>query len=180
MASNKKKKKKTENTNLSYPLRVACIDMGSNAIRFVAAEFSSTNEWRTLAAERSPVRLGHSVFLSGVLDDHAMNEAVQALARFTEQMSELGVEHCRAVATSAVRESKNGSQFVERIADETGLRVDVISGSEEARLVHSAVTNLVPLGSRKWLLVDLGGGSVDGRPALRLGYVPDDDRGHRR
>ncbi len=161
MKNSRGKKKSKQEARVTFPLRVACIDMGSNAIRFLAAEFSSPNESRTLAAERSPVRLGHSVFLSGVLDDQAMNEAVQALARFSEQLSELGIEHCRAVATSAVRESKNGSRFVERIAAETGLSVEVISGSEEARLVHTAVTNVVPLGSRKWLLVDLGGGSVE-------------------
>jgi len=51
----------------SFPLRVACVDMGSNAIRFLAAEFSDETEYTVLASERRAVRLGHSVFLSGVL-----------------------------------------------------------------------------------------------------------------
>ncbi len=146
---------------VEFPLRVACVDMGSNAIRFLAAEFSSDVEYTVLAAERRPVRLGHSVFLSGRLDSSAMDRAVEALADFRNQMDELDVEHYRAVATSAVRESKNGKDFVKRIGEETGLELEVISGSEEARLVHTAVRNVVPLGDRRWFLVDLGGGSVE-------------------
>jgi exopolyphosphatase/guanosine-5'-triphosphate,3'-diphosphate pyrophosphatase len=65
------------------------------------------------------------------------------------------------VATSAVRESSNSDVFIERIHDETGLRLETISGSEEARLVHLAVATTLPLGNRTWLLVDLGGGSVE-------------------
>jgi exopolyphosphatase/guanosine-5'-triphosphate,3'-diphosphate pyrophosphatase len=135
--------------------------MGSNAIRFVAAEFLSQLEYETLAAERRPVRLGHGVFLSGRLDRAAMDAAVEALGDFRVAMNEFGIRHYRAVATSAVRESRNGSEFVERILDETGIEIDVISGSEEARLVHLAVASRVPLGTRRWLLADLGGGSVE-------------------
>ena len=62
-----KKKNKTEEV-AAFPLRVACVDMGSNAIRFLAAEFSSELDYTVLASERCPVRLGHSVFLSGRLD----------------------------------------------------------------------------------------------------------------
>jgi exopolyphosphatase/guanosine-5'-triphosphate,3'-diphosphate pyrophosphatase len=161
MPSNKKNNKKSEDTTVSYPLRVACVDMGSNAIRFLAAEFSEEGIYTTLAGERCPVRLGHSVFLSGVLDSQAMDQAVEALAGFKQQMDALEIGHCRAVATSAVRESKNGREFVKRIRQEAGLDLEVISGREEARLVHLAVATRIPLGSRKWLLVDLGGGSVE-------------------
>lgn len=146
---------------VSFPLRVACVDMGSNAIRFIVAEFSSQDRYQVLASERRPVRLGHSVFLSGRLEPKAMDGAVAALEDFRRQMEQLGADHRRVVATSAVRESKNGDAFVARILEETGLELEVISGSEEARLVHLAVARRIPLGRRKWLLVDLGGGSVE-------------------
>ncbi len=81
--------------------------MGSNAIRFLAAEFTSESEYETLAGERAPVRLGHGVYLSGRLEAGAMDGAVAALAGFRSQMDALGIEHYRAVATSAVRESSN-------------------------------------------------------------------------
>jgi exopolyphosphatase/guanosine-5'-triphosphate,3'-diphosphate pyrophosphatase len=161
--ANKKKKKKWADLadSVSYPLRVACVDMGSNAIRFVAAEFSSEDQYLPLASERRPIRLGHSVFLSGALEARAMDSAVAALEDFRSQMDSLGVTYRRVLATSAVRESKNGDAFVERVRDATGLVLEVISGSEEARLVHLAVASRIPLGRRKWLLVDLGGGSVE-------------------
>ncbi len=147
--------------HVSFPLRVACVDMGSNAIRFLAAEFASERDYATLQSERVPIRLGHGVYLSGRLDKGAMDAAVVALAGFRDEMSRLGIKDYRAVATSAVRESRNGDIFVARVADETGIRLEPISGSEEARLVHLAVANKVPLGSRRWLLADLGGGSVE-------------------
>ena len=161
MTSSKGKKTGSGAEPAGFPLRVACVDMGSNAIRFLAAEFSDETEYTVLASERRPVRLGHSVFLSGVLDAGAMDAAVEALTDFKRQMDELDVQHYRAVATSAVREAKNGDEFVKRIKNEAGLKLEVISGSEEARLVHTAVATRIPLGDRKWLLVDLGGGSVE-------------------
>lgn len=147
--------------DIEFPLKVACIDMGSNAIRFLAAEFSSEHEHQVLAGERAPVRLGHGVYLSGQLEKSAMDRAVAALSDFRRQMDALGIEHYRAVATSAVRESSNKDAFIARVLDETGLRLETISGSEEARLVHLAVARRVPLGNRMWLLADLGGGSVE-------------------
>ncbi len=67
----------------------------------------------------------------------------------------------RAVATSAVRESSNGETFVERVRGQVGLELEIISGSEEARLVHAAVRRAVPLAGKEWVVVDVGGGSVE-------------------
>jgi exopolyphosphatase/guanosine-5'-triphosphate,3'-diphosphate pyrophosphatase len=145
----------------SFPLRVGGIDVGSNAIRFLAAEFSAPREYRVLAESREPVRLGHEVFLSGKLARGAMEAAVEAIAGFRAQMEGLGIAHYRAVATSATRESRNGEEFVGRVRRETGIELEVITGSEEARLVYEAVKAQVPFGRKKWLLVDLGGGSVE-------------------
>lgn len=144
-----------------FPLRVGGIDVGSNAIRFLAAEFTSPTDYRVLAETRAPVRLGHEVFLSGKLARETMEAAVEAIAGFRLQMHELGIEHYRAVATSATRESRNGEEFVARVRRETGIDLEVITGTEEARLVYEAVRAAVPFGKRKWLLVDLGGGSVE-------------------
>lgn len=146
---------------VDFPLQVACVDMGSNAIRCLIGEFSNENEFTRLSSERIPVRLGHGVYLSGRLDQAAMDAAVDALTTFRSQMEKYGVAHARAVATSAVRESSNGDEFVDRVHRECGIELEVISGSEEARLVHLAVSRHVALGTRRWLLVDLGGGSVE-------------------
>lgn len=112
----------------TFPLRVAAVDVGSNAIRFIAAEFGTLSEYRVLAEERVPVRLGHDVFLTGKLAPDAVDAAVQAIAGFRASMEALGIEHYRAVATSATRESRNGADFVERVRDETGMELEAITG----------------------------------------------------
>jgi exopolyphosphatase / guanosine-5'-triphosphate,3'-diphosphate pyrophosphatase len=144
-----------------FPLRVGAIDVGSNAMRMLCAEFSSPTEFRLLAEERVPVRLGHDVFLSGRLAQEVQDAAVVALRSFRSRIEECGASRYRAVATSAVREASNGPSFVERVRQEAGVELEVITGTEEARLVHVAVRSRVPLTGGRWVLVDLGGGSVE-------------------
>lgn len=143
------------------PLRVAVVDMGSNAIRFHAAEVVPGRRPTVLRAERRAVRLGHGVFLSGRLASAAMDAATDAMVAFAATMTELGIRHSRAVATSAVREAANGEEFLARVKAESGLDLVPISGAEEARLVHLAVRQLVDLSDGEWLIADLGGGSVE-------------------
>lgn len=143
------------------PLQVAAIDVGSNAIRFLAARFDEPRRFDVLAADRFPVRLGHDVFVSGRLTREAMDACVATLGSVVARLGELGIAHRRAVATSAIRESANGEKLLERVRRETGLELEVISGSEEARLVHLAVAQRLSLGQERWLIVDVGGGSVE-------------------
>ena len=144
-----------------FPFRLAAIDIGSNAIRFVVAEFVSPTTWVELEVQRVPVRLGHGVFLTGHLDPRAMAGAVEAMAAFRRSIDTLGVPRYRAVATSAVRESRNGGEFVDSVRRETGIQIETITGSEEARLVGLAIRSRVDLGTRSWVAVDLGGGSLE-------------------
>ena len=145
----------------SFPLRVAAIDIGSNAVRFLAAEFSGREAFRPLHYIREPVRLGADAFHSGRLGDEVLDRAVAAMARFREAMDDLEVKSYRAVATSAVRDSENGADFVDRVWRECGIRVEAITGAEEAHLVWLAVRGRIDLGESDWVLVDLGGGSVE-------------------
>jgi len=145
----------------AFPLRVGAIDVGSNAIRLRVAEFTAVGTGTPLVEERVPVRLGHDVFVTGRLAVKAMDAAVDAITGFRRRMEAAGVQHYRAVATSAVRESRNGPQFVERLRDEAGVELEVITGAEEARLVYVAIRSRLEMGDRKWISVDLGGGSVE-------------------
>jgi exopolyphosphatase/guanosine-5'-triphosphate,3'-diphosphate pyrophosphatase len=144
-----------------FPVRVGVVDMGSNAIRVVAAEFIAPTTWTELVNERLPVRLGHRVYRTGRLEADAIRGAVGAMARFAGILRQLGIVHYRAVATSAVRESRNGRKLVERVRRETGLTLEVISGVEEARLVHWAARHRLKLGRDPWAMADLGGGSLE-------------------
>src|SRR5688500_1433321 len=148
----------------SQPLRLASVDVGSNAIRLLVADFESPRDpraYRVISQERLPVRLGHDVFRHGAIAPEMADRAVRALASFRPQMEALNVTRSRAVATSAVRESRNGEAFVARVQRTTGLELEVITGSEEARLVQMAVRTRIPYAGHRWAVVDVGGGSVE-------------------
>ena len=144
-----------------FPIRAAAIDIGSNAIRFLASEFIQPARYVALEQERAPVRLGHDTFLSGKLAASAIEAAVETLAAFASRMKALGIERYRAVATSAVRDSDNAEELIARAREQAGIEIEVITGAEEIRLVHLAVRNRMDLGEHKWVLADLGGGSVE-------------------
>jgi exopolyphosphatase / guanosine-5'-triphosphate,3'-diphosphate pyrophosphatase len=145
----------------AYPIRLAAVDIGSNAIRMLVGEFRDRVSVKPLDQQRLPVRLGHDVFRTGQLTPDAMKAAIEGLQSFSRRMSELGVTTHRAVATSAVRDSGNGAELVERARKEAGITINVITGAEEARLVHLAVRHQLRLGRQQWLIADLGGGSVE-------------------
>jgi len=98
---------------------------------------------------------------SGFGDRFWESEAVSALVRMRRRLDDLGISHYRAVATSAVRETRNGGGLVDRIRRESGIHLETISGSDEARLVWIAVTDRVDFADERWLMMDLGGGSVE-------------------
>lgn len=144
-----------------FPARVAAIDAGSNAIRFVVADFPGPDRYDVVHKIRQPIRLGHRVFTHAELDEETMEWAVAAFRRFRREIDALGVDRFRAVATSATREAANRGVFLDRIREESGIALEPISGAEEARLVHLAVRSRVDLSQGRWILVDLGGGSVE-------------------
>jgi exopolyphosphatase/guanosine-5'-triphosphate,3'-diphosphate pyrophosphatase len=141
--------------------RYAAIDIGSNSIRMMAAEVFPGAPTRILAQDRQVVRLGESVFRNGVISGQAMELACSALARMAEQYRTFEVLGVRAVATSAVRDSRNQSEFLERAAASVGSPVEIISGREEARLIHLGVHARWPHPDKRALLVDIGGGSAE-------------------
>lgn len=147
----------------TFPLRAAGIDVGSNAMRLLIGEFTGPDTWVPLVEQRVPIRLGAEVFGpdGGTIGEAAMEAAVEALASFRQRMDELEVQCYRAAATSAVREARNGTKLVQRVREQAGIRLEVISGGEEARVVWLGVGGRVALAGRRWIMVDLGGGSVE-------------------
>ena len=125
------------------------------------ADFTGPSNYEVVARRRVPVRLGHRVFTEGELDDETLAQGVAAFRGFREEMDALGVERCRAVATSATREAANRDRFLDRIRAESDIELEPITGDEEARLVHLAVGRRIDLSRGRWMLVDLGGGSVE-------------------
>jgi exopolyphosphatase/guanosine-5'-triphosphate,3'-diphosphate pyrophosphatase len=141
---------------------ISAIDVGSNAIRMAVGRISA-NQDRVEVMEniRIPVRLGQDVFSQGHIGEPSMQAAVDAFTRFHKITSEYEVKRIRAVATSAMREAENGQDLIERILRRTGIQVEIISGEEEARLIHIAVGKVIDLRHKKTVLIDIGGGSIE-------------------
>jgi len=141
--------------------RIAAIDMGSNAIRFYVVETGADAPYRVLENVREPIRLGGDVFLKGTIREENIRKAEAAFRRFRQLLKTHGVQTVRAVATCATREASNADLLLSRLERASGIRVEVISGDEEARLIAQAVGKRIPLGKKSALIVDLGGGSVE-------------------
>jgi len=140
---------------------IAAIDVGSNAMRLGIALRDEKGLPNIILRHREPVRLGHDAFTSGTLSEATQNEALIAFQQFRRILDRHHVGSLRATATSAMRDSKNGAQLMQRIAKETDIRLELISGEEEARLVHYSISNRVDLSNNFALLIDIGGGSVE-------------------
>ncbi len=140
---------------------VGAIDVGSNAMRLGIAAQDDEGVPRLIQRYREPVRLGHDAFTTGVLSPQTMDEAVEAFRQFRRILDQHHVEKYRATATSAMRDAANGRELIARIAAETGIELELISGEEEARLVHYSISRRVDLADQFSLLIDMGGGSVE-------------------
>lgn len=140
--------------------RYAAVDIGSNSVRMMAAEVNQA-ETRILAQDRQVTRLGESVFRSGRIAKDALDFLCANLARMAATCSRLDVLALRAVATSAVRDASNQAEFLQRTETALGRNVEVISGPEEARLIHLGVEARWARPKERTLIVDLGGGSAE-------------------
>ena len=127
----------------------------------LAAEISPEEGFRELASSRHVVRLGENVFREGRLSQTAMDLACHTLALMAEEYRRLDVLGVRAVGTSALRDSSNRAEFLARASQILGTPVEVISGLEEARLIHLGVQARWPQPRRRILITDVGGGSAE-------------------
>jgi exopolyphosphatase/guanosine-5'-triphosphate,3'-diphosphate pyrophosphatase len=142
-------------------MRIAAIDVGSNSIHMIVAEARPDGHFIVLDREKEMVRLGEKSLTTGRLQKPAMDRGIRTLKTFKSIAVRHGVTRIRAVATSAVREAGNGGEFIQRIFDELSLRVRVIPGREEARLIHLGVAQVEDLDGPPSLVLDIGGGSVE-------------------
>jgi exopolyphosphatase/guanosine-5'-triphosphate,3'-diphosphate pyrophosphatase len=138
----------------------AAIDIGTNSFHLVVARFSEGSRFEVITREKEAVRLGHGSGEMRHIEPDAMQRGIDTLARFRRIADAHGAP-ITAVATSAVREAANRDEFLRRARDEAGVTVQVISGVEEARLIHLGVLQAVPVYDRLHLVFDIGGGSTE-------------------
>ncbi len=142
--------------------RIACIDLGTNAIRFIVYEFFSLEEYQVLYKHRAIIRLGAGVFSKGALSHEVLGKVPQILLEYQKKAKEFQVDTICCAATSAVREATNGQQFLNAVEQKSGLRFKALTGAQEARTLSLALQwnrpaprNLIYAG------IDIGGGSTE-------------------
>ncbi len=138
---------------------LGAIDVGTNAVRLELARYLPDGALEVLHQERDPVRPGEGVFKTGSIPKEVADRLIATLRRYSALANRYHAQ-VRAVATSAVREAKNRDEIVRRARDEAGLKLEVISGKEEARLITLGVLHGKPA-MRRSLCVDIGGGSTE-------------------
>ena len=162
-------------------MKLAAIDIGSNSIKLVVVEAAASDSFAVLVRDREAVRLGHETLLKGYHGRAAILRAAACIKRFRSIAEARGAEKVISIATASVREANNSANFIKAIEQKTGVRVEVLSGIEEARLIGLAAAQGCGDGKSALLNIDIGGGSTelsifrDGAPqhlvSLKLGAV---------
>jgi exopolyphosphatase/guanosine-5'-triphosphate,3'-diphosphate pyrophosphatase len=138
----------------------AAVDIGSNSVRLKIARLHR-GRLTSLLEDREVTRLGEGVFRSGFLTPESMAETVKVLRRFHRATQQVVTDSVRVVATSALRDARNSQAFLEWVRSATGWRVEIISGLEEARLIHLGLVSGSRVDRLPTLMIDLGGGSCE-------------------
>jgi exopolyphosphatase/guanosine-5'-triphosphate,3'-diphosphate pyrophosphatase len=138
----------------------AAVDIGSNSVRLKIARLTR-GRLRPIHEDREVTRLGEGVFRSGFLTPESMAETVKVLRRFHRATQQVVTESVRVVATSALRDARNSQAFLEWVRSATGWKVEIISGLEEARLIHLGLVSSLRVDASPALMMDLGGGSCE-------------------
>lgn len=142
-------------------MKLAVIDIGTNSVHMLMARIYPNFTFEVIGREKEMIRLGDGTLSTGYLNKEQMDLGLETLKKFKYLAQSKGIERIKAVATSAVREAHNGGDFLQRVYKQTGIRVRVITGEEEGRLIYQGVRHSVPLPETPTLLIDIGGGSVE-------------------
>jgi exopolyphosphatase/guanosine-5'-triphosphate,3'-diphosphate pyrophosphatase len=162
-------------------MKLAAIDIGSNSIKLIVVEAAASDSFAVLAREKEVVRLGQETLREEFLSPAAIARAADTIKRFRSIAEARGAERVIATATASVREARNATEFIVEVERLTGVRVEILSGVEEARLIGIAAAQNCATPGASLLNIDIGGGSTeislvrDGVPvelfSVRLGAV---------
>ena len=141
--------------------RIAAIDVGSNSVRLLVAEYDPASGLAVIDELKDHPRLAAGLARTGCLDEAAIGRAIQALARMREVCQRRGVRRISAVATAAVREAENGPRFVRRVRQELDIPLRIIDAETEAALSYRSVAHHFHLAGERALVADIGGGSLE-------------------
>ncbi|HOG19541.1 MAG TPA: hypothetical protein PKW37_03765 [Salinivirgaceae bacterium] len=140
------------------------IDIGSNALRLIITDvyqMPDRVQYKKITLVRVPIRLGEDVFTTGVISENKLNLLTEAISGFSHLIKAYSVKTYRACATSAMREAHNKTHVVNHIEKLTDIKIEIISGEEEARLIHTGGLAEIINDNKTYLYVDVGGGSTE-------------------
>lgn len=140
--------------------KIAIIDLGTNTFHLLIVEVTDGEE-KIIHKEKVAVKLGEGGISEGNISVAAEERALKTMLYFKDKIKEEQVEKIFASATSAMRNAKNGKEVIQRIYDETGISIKLISGLEEAKFIHMGVKKALEIGPEPALIMDIGGGSVE-------------------
>ena len=140
---------------------IAAVDIGSNSLKLVIVEAAASDSFTVVAQERERVRLGHDTLRNRFLSEEALNLSADAIGKFRSIADTRGVDSIIAVATASVREAENAAEVVAEIKSRTGVKIEVLSSMEEARLIGVAVAQYFGAENSSLLNIDIGGGSTE-------------------
>lgn len=149
-------------------MKLAALDLGSNSFHLLVAHTDGTRKLTKLGSHKEVLRLGTVVRERGRLSDEAFDRGLQAVGRAAAVARDLGAKAILAVATSALRDASNGAAFCDECFAQHGVRVELISGDEEARLAYLGARSALEPACGRVLVADVGGGSVE----LAIGEGP--------
>ena len=142
-------------------MKLAAIDIGTNSIHMIVVKVLDRRNFEVIDREKTMAKLGVGVFATNRLSDRAFKLGIETIERYVQLANQLGVDEIITAATSAIREARNGEDFLRELVRRTQLRPRMISGKEEARLIFLAVRNAIALESDNALVLDIGGGSTE-------------------
>ena len=145
-------------------MKLAAIDIGSNAIRLLIGEIYEHNELVNidkLSLVRLPIRLGSDVFENGYISPEKSENFIKGIEAFNIIKNIHKVKDLRACATSAMRNAENGQELVKETFDRTGIKIEIISGQTEADIILSTFHLLSLEKDMPYLYIDVGGGSTE-------------------
>jgi exopolyphosphatase / guanosine-5'-triphosphate,3'-diphosphate pyrophosphatase len=142
-------------------LKIAIIDIGTNTFKLMISRVRVSGEVSLIDKEKIPVKLGEGGLHEGKINEQAFLRGVNALKALKSKIDRFQVDLTLAFATSAIRSSLNGKDFVKKVREETGIRIQTISGEKEAELIYFGVRQALDIGPEKALIMDIGGGSTE-------------------
>lgn len=152
------------NENETRKTNYAAIDVGSNAVRLLIKEIKEEQgkaHFSKVLMLRVPLRLGFDVFDIGKISEKKEKNMIRLMKAFRHLMKIYDVKHCRACATSAMRDAKNGMDIIKQIEKKTGVHIDIIDGQEEAKIIYNNHVEHMEDQKGNYMYVDVGGGSTE-------------------